>query len=69
MKLFEIELTSLIFNNNEIINVVNMNFNALKFNVFDSKIYNIKELIVNFYLIFLSIRYNAFKIFKTSLFN
>ena len=55
MRLFKIELTSLIFNNNEIINVVNINFNVFKLNVFDSKIYEIKKLIVNFYLIFLSI--------------
>ena len=55
MRLFKIELTPLIVNNNEIINVVNTNFNVLKFNVFDSKICDIKKLIVNFYLISLLI--------------
>ena len=55
MRLFKIELTSLIFNNNEIINIVNINFNALKLNVFDSKICDIKKLIVNPHLISLSI--------------
>ena len=66
MRLFKIELTLSIFNNNEIINVVNTNFNVLKLNVLDSKIYEIKKLIVNFYLILLSIRYNVFEIFKAS---
>ena len=60
---------SSIFNNNEIINVVNTNFNVLKLNVLDSKTYEIKKLIVNSHLIFLSIRYNAFEIFKISFFN
>ena len=69
IKLFKIELTSLIFNNNEIINVVNINFNMLKFNVLDSKTCDIKKLIVNLHSIFLSIRYNVFKIFKASLLN
>ena len=69
MKLFKIESTSLIFNNNEIISVVNTNFNAFKFNVFDSKICDIKKLTVNFYLISLSTRYNVFEIFKTLFFN
>ena len=55
MKLFKIELTSLIFNNNEIINIINTNFNVLKLNVLNSKIYEIKKLIDNLYLIFLSI--------------
>ena len=54
MKLFKIESTSLTFNNNKIINVINTNFNALKLNVFNLKIYDIKKLIVNFYLISLS---------------
>ena len=69
MRLFKNELTSLIFNNNEIFNVINTNFNALKLNVFDSKICDIKKLIVNFHLISLSTRYNAFEIFKISFFN
>ena len=61
MRLFKFESTLLIFNNNEIINVANINFNALKLNVFNIKTYKIKELIVNFYLIPLSTRYNVFK--------
>ena len=69
IRLFKFEFTSLIFNNNEIINVVNINFNLFKLNVLDSKIYEIKKLIVNSYLISLSIRYNAFKIFKISSLN
>ena len=55
IKLFKIELTSSIFNNNKIINVININFNALKLNVLDLKIYDIKKLIVNSHLISLSI--------------
>ena len=68
MRLFNFELTLLIFNNNEIINVVNTNFNVLKLDVFHLKIYEIKKLIVNFHLIFLLIRCDAFKSFKASLF-
>ena len=63
-RLFKFESILLIFNNNEIINVVNINFNKLEFNVFHSKICEIKELIVNFHSIFLSIRCNALKNFK-----
>ena len=69
MRLFKIESTSLTFNNNEIINVVNTNFNVFKLNVFDLKICEIKEFIVNSHLIFLLIRYNVFETFKASLFN
>ena len=69
MRLFKFESTLLIFNNNEIINVMNTNFSELEFDVFYSKIYEIKELIVNFYLILLSILYNAFKGFKASSLN
>ena len=69
MRLFKIESTSLTFNNNEIINVVNTNFNVLKLNVLDSKICDIKKLIVNPHLISLSIRYNVFEIFKILFFN
>ena len=69
IKLFKIESTSLMFNNNEIINVININFNVFKFNVLDSKICEIKKLIINLHLIFLSTRYNAFEVFKISLFN
>ena len=69
IKLFKIESTSLIFNNNEIINVININFNVLKLNVFNSKTCEIKKLIDNPHLIFLSIRYNVFKIFKISSLN
>ena len=69
MRLFKIESTSSIFNNNEIISVVNINFNALKLNVLNLKIYDIKELIVNFYLIFLLTRYNVLEVFKTSFLN
>ena len=68
-RLFKLESTSLIFNNNKIINVVNTNFNELELDVFHLKIYEIKELIVNFYLIFLSTRCNVFKSFKTLSFN
>ena len=68
MRLFKFESTSLIFNNNEIINIVNTNFNILEFDVSHSKICEIKKLIVNPYLISLSTRYNAFKSFKTSSF-
>ena len=64
-KLFKFESISLIFNNNKIINVVNINFNELELDVFYSKTYEIKKLIVNFHLIFLSTRCNAFKDFKT----
>ena len=64
-KLFKSESISLIFNNNKIINVINMNFNELELDVFHLKIYKIKKLIVNSHLIFLSIRYNVFKNFKT----
>ena len=64
-RLFKFELILLIFNNNEIISVININFNKLELDVFYSKIYEIKKLIVNFYLIFLSTRYNVFKGFKT----
>ena len=63
-RLFKLESTSLIFNNNEIINVININFNELELDVSHSKIYEIKKLIVNSYLIFLSTRYNVFKSFK-----
>ena len=66
MRLFKIELTLLFFNNNEIINVINTNFNMLKLNVLDSKIYKIKKLIVNSHLVSLLTRYNVFEIFKTS---
>ena len=66
MRLFKPESTSLIFNNNKIINVVNTNFNVLEPDVSHLKIYEIKKLIVNSHLIFLSIRYNVFKSFKTS---
>ena len=69
MRLFKSELTSLIFNNNEIINVINTNFNEFELDVFYSKIYEIKKLIINFHLIFLSIRYNVFKSFKISSLN
>ena len=55
IRLFKFESTLLIFNNNEIINVVNTNFNELELDIFHSKIYEIKKLIVNFHLIFLSI--------------
>ena len=65
MRLFKIESTSLIFNNNEIISVININFNALKLNVFDSKICDIKELIINSHLILLSIYYKVFETSKT----
>ena len=68
MKLFKFKSISLNFNNNEIINVVNINFNVLELDVFHSKIYEIKKLIVNSHLISLSIRYNVFKDFKTSFF-
>ena len=63
-RLFKFESISLIFNNNETINVVNINFNKLEFDVFHSKTCEIKELIVNLYLILLSIRCNVFKNFK-----
>ena len=66
MRLFKPESISLIFNNNEIINVVNINFNVLELDIFHSKTYEIKKLIVNSHLISLSIRYNVFKNFKTS---
>ena len=69
MRLFKFELTLLIFNNNEIINVVNTNFNKLELDVSHLKTYEIKKLIINFHLTFLSILYNAFKNFKTSFFN
>ena len=69
IKLFKLESRLLIFNNNKIINVVNINFNELELDVFYLKIYEIKKLIVNFCLIFLSILYNALKDFKISLFN
>ena len=62
MRLFKFESTLLIFNNNKIINVINTNFNVLKLNVLDSKICEIKKLIVNSHLISLFIRYNVFKI-------
>ena len=68
IKLFKLESISLIFNNNEIINVVNTNFNVLESDISHSKIYEIKKLIVNFYLIFLLTRYNVLKSFKTSFF-
>ena len=55
MRLFKIESTSLTFNNNEIINVIRTNFNVLKLNVFNSKTYDIKKLIVNFHSISLLI--------------
>ena len=54
IRLFKFESTLLIFNNNEIINVINTNFNVLEFDVFYSKIYEIKELIINPHLISLS---------------
>ena len=69
IRLFNFELILLIFNNNEIINVININFNELELDVFHLKIYKIKKLIVNFHLIFLSILYNVFKGFKVSFFN
>ena len=69
IKLFKIELTLSIFNNNEIINIININFNVLKLNVLDSKIYEIKKLIINLHLISLSTRYNVFEVFKISFFN
>ena len=69
MRLFKPESTLLIFNNNKIINVININFNELELDVSHSKIYEIKKLIVNFHLIFLSILYKVFKGFKTSFFN
>ena len=69
MKLFKFESTLLIFNNNKIINIVNTNFSELEFDVFYSKICEIKKLIVNSYLTLLSTLYNAFKSFKTSRFN
>ena len=68
-RLFKFESTLLIFNNNEIINVVNTNFNEFELDVFYSKTCEIKKLIVNFYLIFLLIRCNAFKSFKALFFN
>ena len=55
------ELTLLIFNNNEIVKIININFNVLKFNVLNLKIYEIKNVIFNFYLISFLIRYNVFK--------
>ena len=64
-RLFKFESTLLIFNNNEIISVININFNELELDVFHSKIYEIKKLIINFHLIFLSTRCNVFKNFKT----
>ena len=54
-RLFKFESTLLIFNNNEIINVININFNELELDVSYSKIYEIKKLIVNSHLISLSI--------------
>ena len=66
IKLFKFELILLIFNNNEIINVVNINFNVLELDVLSLKICEIKKLIVNSYLILLSTRYNVFKNFKIS---
>ena len=69
MKLFKSESILLIFNNNEIINVVNMNFNELELDVSHLKIYEIKKLIVNFHLTLLSTRCNVFKNFKTLFFN
>ena len=69
IKLFKFESISLIFNNNEIINIININFNELELDVFYSKICEIKELIVNSYLILLLTRYNVFKGFKTSSLN
>ena len=68
-RLFKLESILLIFNNNEIINIVNTNFNKLKLDVSHSKIYEIKKLIINFYSISLSTRYNVFKNFKTLLLN
>ena len=68
-RLFKFESISLIFNNNEIINVVNTNFNELELDVFHSKICEIKKLTVNPHLILLLIRYNVFKSFKTLSFN
>ena len=68
-RLFKFESTLLIFNNNKIISVVNINFNELELDVFHSKICEIKKLIVNFYLISLSTRCNAFKSFKTLFLN
>ena len=55
IRLFKFESISLIFNNNEIINVININFNVLEPDVLYLKTCEIKKLIVNFYLIFLSI--------------
>ena len=66
MRLFKFESILLIFNNNEIINVINTNFNVLKFDVFHSKTCEIKELIVNSHLTPLSTRCNALKGFKAS---
>ena len=60
MRLFKFESTSLIFNNNKTINVININFNVFKLNALNSKIYIIKNLIVNSHSILLSIRYNVF---------
>ena len=68
IKLFKFELISLTFNNNEIINVININFNVLELDVSHSKICEIKKLIINFHLISLSTRCNAFKSFKISFF-
>ena len=68
-RLFKFESTLLIFNNNEIINVENINFNELELDVSYLKIYEIKKLIVNSYSILLSIRYNVFKSFKALLLN
>ena len=65
IRLFKLESILLIFNNNEIINVININFNKLELDVFYSKTCEIKELIINFHLILLSIRCNVFKGFKT----
>ena len=69
MRLFKSESILLIFNNNKIINVVNMNFNKLELDVSYSKTCEIKKLIVNFHSILLSTRYNVFKNFKTLSFN
>ena len=67
IRLFKPESTLLIFNNNKIINVININFNVLKLDVSHLKIYEIKKLIVNSHLILLSTRYDVFKSFKASL--
>ena len=69
IRLFKFESILLIFNNNEIINVININFNKLELDVSHLKICEIKKLIINFYSILLSTRCNALKSFKISFFN